>query len=136
ETNVTVTVTARTLQGAKPDGTPIPALNKGESRTFKLEQFDVLTLLTDELDGELTGSEVVADQLISVFGGTEASSVPQTYVDPQTGMRTQYTCCGDHLEQQLYPVNTWGVKYHAAKSHPRNGERDYWRVMARQENTL
>src|SRR5690606_38352283 len=34
ETHVTVTVTARTLQGAKPDGTPIPALNKGESRTL------------------------------------------------------------------------------------------------------
>ena len=62
-----------------------------------------------------------------VFGGSEAANAPET--DP-------VTCCADHLEQQLYPVNTWGLHYHAVKAYPRGIERDLWRVMARLDGTV
>jgi len=126
ETTVTVKVTGLTLAGVDAQGNAIPAMQAGESRTFKLEQFEVLNILTNEVGSDLTGSEVVADERVVVFGGSEAANAPET--DP-------VTCCADHLEQQLYPVNTWGLHYHAAKSFDRNGERELWRVMARMDGT-
>jgi hypothetical protein len=45
------------------------------------------------------------------------------------------TCCADHLEQQLFPVSTWGTVYVATKSWDRGQEPDIWRIMAAQDNT-
>lgn len=46
------------------------------------------------------------------------------------------TCCADHLEMQMFPVKTWGTKYIATHSYPRGGEKDVWRIMAAQNQTL
>lgn len=46
------------------------------------------------------------------------------------------TCCADHLEMQLFPVQTWGKKYIATQSYPRGGEKDVWRIMAAENNTM
>lgn len=54
---------------------------------------------------------------------------------------TNYDCsvyitrAADHLEMQLFPVNTWGREYIASLSYPRGGERDTWRVMAAENST-
>ena len=125
-TEVEVEVKGRTLEGEDKYGNAIPALNAGDKITFQLEQFDVLNLMTNEVGSDLTGSQVIADKNVVVFGGSEAANAPET--DP-------ITCCADHLEQQLYPVNTWGKRYHAVKSYPRKGERDLWRIMARLDDT-
>ena len=45
------------------------------------------------------------------------------------------TCCADHLEMQMFPVNTWGTTYIAARSYPRNEEKDDWRIMAAEKST-
>ncbi len=154
-TRVKITVTAPTQ--ADPVGM-IPALNKGETFEVTLNLFDVLNIQTREVGADLTGSYVEASQNIVVFGGSEAANVPNTNhcinIDATTGKGVceakpsvecednrqcndagLNTCCADHLEEQLFPINTWGKHYIATKSFDRGLEDDYWRIMAAFDNT-
>ncbi|MEC9072648.1 MAG: IgGFc-binding protein, partial [Myxococcota bacterium] len=160
ETTVSVQVAASTMAGYIYEGTPdeqdIPHMEPGETRIFKLQQYDVLNIETDSPGADLTGSKILSDQRVAVFGGSEAANAPNTArcvdIDPVTeegvciydGTTTcktlldclQFnTCCADHLEQQLFPVKTWGVSYVASKSFDRGKERDIWRIMAAEDNT-
>ena len=163
ETKVSVTVTAPTLASNEKDGTGkhiVPAMQPGDSKSFTLKQFDVLNIETNQTAADLTGTRVVADREVAVFGGSEASNVPNTnHCDFERGAcawqlaagmpadqakrctshddcGSFITCCADHLEQQIFPVRTWGTRYLAAKSFDRNLESDAWRIMAAEDGTL
>ena len=154
-TTVTVTVSAPTSSGPIGD---VPALEAGESYTVTLNAFDVLSLQTGSPGADLTGSTVTADKPVVVFGGSEAANVPNTNhcinIDPRSGQGVcEYdgettcsdnydcnnaffnVCCADHLEQQMFPTSTWGNYYIATKSFDRGLEKDYWRILASQDNT-
>jgi hypothetical protein len=147
DTQVTVTVSAHTLPGGD-----IPALKPGESITRMLQPFDVLNIETNKIGADLTGSMVVSTRKVAVFGGSEGANVPNsnqcnsdigvcTY-DGETPCQTNLdcsafiTCCADHIEQQLFPVQTWGTHYIGARTLPRGQEPEYWRVLAAEHNTV
>ncbi|MGC6417735.1 MAG: IgGFc-binding protein [Bradymonadia bacterium] len=153
-TTVSVTVTARTQGGVGG----IPAMEPGERFEAVLNQFDVLNIKTGAPGADLTGSSIESSQPVVVFAGSEAANVPNTNhcinVDPVDGLgvceadqevpcRDNYdcnaaglnTCCADHLEQQLFPISTWGRHYVATKSYERGNERDYWRIIASEDDT-
>ena len=146
DTEVTVTVSGRTLAG---EG--IPSLNPGESITRTLQPFEVLNIETDEVGSDLTGSVVLANRNVAVFGGSEGANVPNTNTcDPGTGRCTYdgetpcethsdcsefITCCADHIEQAIFPVTRWGTHYTAARTMPRGNEGEVWRVLAADDNT-
>lgn len=146
-TDVSVTVTARTLAG---EG--IPALEPGESLNRTLAAFDVLNIETDGTGEDLTGSRVVSSRRVAVFGGSEGSNAPNTErcnmasgvceYDPETPCESHedcagfVTCCADHIEQQLFPVKTWSTRYIAARTSPRGNEPELWRIMAARDNTV
>ncbi len=161
-TTVSVEVTAPTEAGiiypGTPDETVIPHMEPGDTRIFELEQFDVLNIETDRPGADLTGSRVKSNQRVAVFGGSEAANAPNTARcvninditgegvcewDMETTCRSLSdcvsagfnTCCADHLEQQLFPVSTWGSSYVASKSWDRGLERDIWRIIAAEDNT-
>ncbi len=159
-TNVVITLTATTQGGQRLPGTPraqpIPAFTAGESEVFTLEQFDVLSLQTGQLDAALTGTIARGDKPFALFAGSEAANAPNTGrcvdVDPTTRMGVcAYdgltpcsgslgcpefgTCCGDHLEEQLPPTRLWGARFVAAKAWPRGDEPDLWRVLAAEDDT-
>jgi len=73
ETQVTVTVTAPTLGD---EG--IEHLEPGDSIVRVLNQFDVLNIETDAYGADLTGSVVLSNHPVAVFGGSEASNAPNT----------------------------------------------------------
>jgi len=162
ETKVSVQVSAPTMVGSVNPGAPdeeeIPHMEAGETRFFTLQQYDVLNIETDRPGADLTGSVILTDQRVAVFGGSEAANAPNDARcvdhDPITGKGVcEYdgttpctdlmdcvnagfnTCCADHLEQQLFPVSTWGTIYVATKSWDRGQEKDIWRVMAAEDNT-
>ena len=112
-----------TVRGNTRAGGDIPALASGATYTRTLQQYEVLSLQTAGLNQDLTGSLVTSDRKIAVFGGAECANVPQGT-----------TAC-DHMEEQMFPVATWGKKYVAAKSKPRGTEPDVWRVLASVDNT-
>lgn len=162
ETTVSVTVSDSTQAGVAHEGAPneapIPHMVKGETRNFTLKQFDVLNIETDRPGADLTGSRVLANQRVAVFGGSEAANSPNTArcvnIDDVTGLgvcewdhHTQCrnlldcvnagfnTCCADHLEDQLFPVKIWGSHVIATKLWDRGKAKDQWRIMAGADNT-
>ena len=153
-THVHITVTATTRPGVGG----IPGLNPGDSYDAVLNQFDTLNIETNAPGADLTGSLVETDQPVVVFGGSEAANAPNTNhcinVDAATGSgvceykqdvpcQTNYdcndarlnTCCADHLEEQLFPIEALGRHYIATKSFDRGQEDDYWRILATQDDT-
>ncbi|MCC6619905.1 MAG: IgGFc-binding protein [Deltaproteobacteria bacterium] len=172
ETTVSVTVTGPTQAGKANEGAPdcptnttgpaceytIAHMPPGTTKNFKLKQFDVLNLETDRPGADLTGSRIIADKRVAVFGGSEAANAPNTArcidIDPvteegvcewdkTTKCRTLLdcvnagfnTCCADHLEHQLLPLKIWGSSHVATKSWDRGLEKDIYRIMAGDDNT-
>ncbi len=150
DTNVGVKVTCKTLAGPG-----VPALKKGDTATYVLKQGQVLNLESNEAGGDLTGSYVESDKPVAVFGGSEASNSPDTgnCVTNNQGFGgkacagsngTQFcsadsqcgpSCCADHLEEQMFPVNTLGTTYVASRLAPRGKEKDSYRILAVQAGT-
>jgi len=100
-----------------------------------LERYQVLVLESDagsdpdpaEGNGNLSGTRITADRPVAAFSGNLATIVP-------TG--PDGTCCADHLEEQLFPLASWGRSFVAPRSwvrRPSDPEADYYRVTAGDE---
>src|SRR5690606_37379666 len=76
--------------------------------------FDVINLETAGLNADFTGTLVTADRPVAVFVGSEASDAPrfETYSTRQ--------CCADHLEGQLFPNQTLGMRFIIGRMPPRS----------------
>lgn len=118
-TEVDVTSPVATLAGGG-----VPALSPGVEQTFTMEQGQILSFTTNATTASgFTGMEILADQNVAVFSGSECANVP-----------VDNNFC-DHMEQQLFPVDTWGNEFVGAKFRARGGEPDVWRVVAAQDGT-
>jgi hypothetical protein len=116
-TNVTVTAAAGIIAGPG-----VPSMVKGQSQAFVLEQGDVLNLeVTGSEGADLTGTHILSDKKVAVFGGHECANI-----------HVEYERC-DHIEQQLFPVAAWGTTYLADPFHARTATHtDTWRILAGQ----
>ena len=126
----TVTVESPAAIAAGPG---VSAMAPGQTSTFELQQGQVLSLMAAENNGDdpdpgdpadLTGMSVSATSPIAVFSGSEASYIPDD------------TGAADHIEQQLYPVDTWGTEYVLAKFAARGTEDDVYRIMTNTAGTV
>ena len=132
-TRVDVTFTAHTIAGGGVPGVYAP----GDTATFMLDAGAVLQIASANDPSatcsppdaaffsycafspgyDLTGTAIVSDKPIAVFGGHDTAQVPYDRM------------AGDHLEEQLFPVNAWGKHYVAtraiATAHP-----NLWRVLS------
>lgn len=145
------TTVAITPTVAMAPGPGVDAIPAGATHTFVLNRFEVLNLEPSGVYVDLTGSHIKADKPVVVYSGHEAGNAPtpfgnctqQGFCDnsPTTACSTdlqclgEVPCCADHLEQQLFPVSTWGREYLAVRSYPRGDELDVWRVLAAHDGT-
>jgi len=127
----TTDVTINTPAGISA-GTGVTAMAPNSTSTITLQRGQVLTLMAERNNGDepdsddpadVTGMSIDATQPVAVFSGSEASYIPDD------------TGAADHIEQQLYPIDTWGTEYVVAKFAPRGGEDDIFRVMTNTAGT-
>jgi len=131
EADTTVTVKPSWRIKGNP---PIAATAPGEELVVNLGPFDVLNLETD--DGtfqddpktlaDLTGTVVTSNKPVAVFSGVESTSAPGGVLEIPTfpGWTDDDTCCLDHLEEQLFPVESIGSGYVITRS-PIRSSGDY-----------
>ena len=119
EDNTSVTIKVATATDA---GGGVPSISSGGSYTRILSKGDILQVANGT--GNLTGSHITSTKPIGVFGGNRCTQIP-----------IGVTAC-DHIEQQLFPTNTWGSNYLVVKASPRGTENDYYKIVSNQDGTV
>lgn len=110
----TVEITPSTNAGSRTAGVPYTiGLNRGQ--TYLLRS-------TGGAPADLTGTTIVSNNPIAVFGGHQCANIPVGFV-----------AC-DHLVEQLPPVSTWGTSFVTFPLATRTGG-DTFRVLASEDNT-
>ncbi len=148
-TEVTVRTSARVLPTMDANGEPmanptVAEIPEGGIATFVLDKGQVLNLDAEPLDvfgtADLTGSIVLSNKPVAVFSGHDSVSITAAVdnnPNPFPGEEDENdSCCLDHLEEQMIPVGLLGTEYICAKSADRGGEKDIWRVIAADDNTV
>jgi hypothetical protein len=119
-TNVTVKV-SHDIVG---DGGSIPAALAGETVTANLGPFDVLNLsnLCAQLvcTGDMTGTIVEATHPVAVFSSGERGIAPITDGPPPPPSYDGDHCCTEHLEEQMFPIESLGTKFVVTRSPVRS----------------
>ena len=117
-TTVTITPTVNTAGGINN----LPAMTAGVATPIVIDRYDFIQVNVDDLN--LTGSSIASDKPVAVFGGHSCANVPQESVG----------AC-DHVEEQIFPLETWGTDYVASRNPIRGGEPMRWRIVASEDNT-
>jgi hypothetical protein len=129
---------------------PIDPAAPGEQIVVTLGPFDVLNLETDDATlqddpkkaADLTGTVVNSDKPVAVFSGVETTSAPGGVVDipKYPGWEEDSTCCLDHLEEQLFPIESLGSMYVITRSPIRSSgsyhEPDVIRFVGAAEDSM
>jgi len=130
---------------AASQGPEITAFSPGETGSFTLDQGEVLQLMNqgmqscsnqvqNSLSGglhcgsdplfDVSGTRVNSDKPVQVFGSHPCSFVPYRY----------YAC--DHLEESLFPVQSWGRSAIVSATRSLNGEPNLIRVFSSGDDNM
>lgn len=147
EPDTRVEVRLREPKGRDEDGSPRPyseliyPFEGGAERiegpgedgkiSVRMQPYEVLNVAGAGVSPteDLTGALIEADKPVAVFGGHTCAFVP-----------FNAPAC-DHLESQLFPLETWGQRFVASPLKIRRedpaGSREgtYWKFVAREDNT-
>lgn len=109
---------------------PIAATLPGGEIVATIGPFDVLNLETDNgtfqddpaTVADLSGTAITATEPVAVFSGVETTSAPGSVLTVPTppGWTSDMTCCLDHLEDQMFPVESIGMDYVIPRSPVRS----------------
>jgi hypothetical protein len=114
ENGTTVTITPATTAGSRTAGVPY---------TINLNQGQSYELIATTSSSDLTGTTVISNKKIGVFGASKCANIPQGV-----------TAC-DHICEMLPPTTTWGKKFGAVPLRGRNNG-DTWRFLASENGTV
>ena len=120
ETKVTVDTPVKIISG-----NGVQSISANSKKTFTMTKGQVLSLAVDKSPGtDPTGMHITTKgNKVAVFSAHQCANVPSD------------TSFCDHMEQQLYPVDTWDKEYVLSKFEPRGTEDDVFRVLAAQDGT-
>ena len=144
-TQVSITPSTNTMAGTSMPS--VPAINAFETHVTSINDGDVLQIASNGDAGDMTGTYIEASAPIAVFGGTECSDIPylcswcrDAFGAPPGGSHRENTCAWcDHVEEQIFPLTTWGKTMVASRVPVRSTggivEAAYWRVLASEDAT-
>lgn len=116
ESNTVVAILPRASAGSRTAGVPYLLQLAQPGDAYQLRS-------TNDAPADLSGSLILADKPIAVFGGHQCANVPTKDV---------WFC--NYLVEQLLPLNTWGNDFYTAPFATRTGG-DTFRILAGQNNT-
>lgn len=122
EDNTTVLVTSATTSTA---GQSVPTFQQGVQSSVTLQEGDFLQVTVQNENGSFAGSYVEADKPVSVFTSNDCANVPFGAAN----------CCCEHLEENIFGLQTWGTSYVGARAPQRLAEQVVWQVTAQENNT-
>ncbi|MHB1844904.1 MAG: hypothetical protein ACYCWW_08740 [Deltaproteobacteria bacterium] len=115
--NTQVTIQTPVATSASSNGA-VAAIPAGGSLTLTLGQGDVVEVAESASLDDITGAKISADKPVAAFGGSGATTVPDT------------ASGGDHFEAQLFPTAAWGTAYECEKYTKRSpNDADHWRIV-------
>ena len=143
-TSATTTTVTVTLSAAITAGTGVTAAAAGTVQTYTLARGDVVQLISTYplppvctpssgtctfQTADLTGTVISATQPVAVFGGHDCTNMSWP-------AGASMAC--DHLEQQLFPMETWGRDVVVSQLQDRSATERYMvRIMSRENgNTV
>jgi len=103
-------------------GDSIPEQASGNTYTTTLSKGETIQFASKS--GDLSSSYISANKEIGVFGGHRCTNIPN-----------DKSAC-DHIEEQLFPINTWGAHYVIVKTKVRGNEADYYKIITNEPNTV
>lgn len=142
-TQVTVTPGGDVVAGTSSDGSiTIPATTAGTPMSFTIGPYDVINLESDGIPGDMTGTVVQSTLPVAVFSGGERGSAPYSRegVSAHPDGVPMDQCCTEHLEEQVFPTQSWGKEFVITRSpvrsaHPTWREPDIYRILADKDGT-
>ena len=142
-TKVSVVLTANveaTLDAVTNDVVvPVTEHARTRTATYELQQGQVLQLTAAPITSffgqphDLTGSRVLSDRPVAVFGSHEEAVVAQSGAGaqgPDINSEEDGSCCAEHIEEQMPPTKALGREVVCAHSPPRGDDPDLWRIIA------
>jgi len=117
-----VTVTTPILTAA---GTEVAAVIPNTPTTFTLGEGDVLQLDVATFMDSFTGTTVTASGPVALFSSNDCVNVPADLA----------ACCCEHLEEQVFGLQTWGERYVASRVPQRGSEAALWQILAAEDGT-
>ncbi len=134
------TVTFKPTSPTRAGG--VPAYSAGQQVAQVLNKYDVLQIETASGSGcslscssffcdcktgcysnDLTGTIINSDKPVAVFGAHACNFLPAN----------QWAC--DHVEHQLFPVETWGLEFVGTATSKRGKEPDWIKIVAVENGT-
>ena len=119
-TEVRITSSANTLPGAG-----VPTFTAGVMDTVNLTEGDFVQLTIANENDSFAGTYIESDEPVSVFTSNDCANVPLGAAN----------CCCEHLEENIFGLQTWGKIYVAARAPQRGAEPCVWQVTAQEDNT-
>ncbi len=121
EDNTVINLNSKADTPAGQNG--MPAVTAGAEIVLPaIGRYDYIQLAAANQD--LSASKIEASAPVAVFGGHSCGRVPNDQID----------FC-DHIEEQIFPIDTWGSHYVVARSPARNTEPMLWRLIAAADGT-
>ena len=108
-------------------GSQFGVLAPGQQTLIPLQPYGVLHLTTAEEGGDLSGTRVYASQPVALFAGHEAD---------RGAAPVSVEADGDHLEDALRPLSTWGRVHVVPKTLGQGGLSDAIIILAAEDDTL
>lgn len=108
-------------------GQYVATLDRQETLLIRTQPDPLASLFNPQPPADLTGALIEADEPVAVFSGHECTFYPHNLGK-----------C-DHLEEQLFPVETWGRQFNLIPA-PERGEGSplevvYWKLLASEPGT-
>ena len=120
-TSVRVTSPIATVAGAG-----VPALLPNVLGSFDLQEGDYLQLTVQSFMDSFAGAYIESDRPVALFSSNDCANVPAVGAA---------ACCCEHLEEQVFGLQTWGTNYVGAQVPVRIAEGAIWQIMAQDDGT-